>query len=72
MKDIETLTLYISAWNWQILAMIFLMFTLLFLTIVKTLSSVVFTLVGIILFVGCEYISLKRRGEFFEEENYDE
>ena len=70
MEELQTLTLYISTWNWQKLALMFLMFTLLFLTFNASLSSVVFAIVSFSLFIICEYTSLKRRKEFFElEEN---
>jgi len=66
MEDMQTLTLYIAVWNWQKLALMFLMFTLLFLTFTISLNSVVFAIVCFSLFIGCEYQALKRRKELFE------
>lgn len=74
MEDLETLTLYIATWNWQKLALMFLMFTLLFLTFTISLNSVVFAIVCFSLFIVCEYQALKRRKELFElqEEELEE
>lgn len=66
MNDLEDYTKYLSAWCWQILAIIFLCFGFLFLALPTSLISNVFFISFILIFIGCEAMAIKRRKEFYE------
>ena len=69
-KTILTLTNYISVWGWQILSLMFLAFSFLFLAIPRNNKSVIFCVVFFLLFGICEYVSIKRKREFENEYNW--
>lgn len=66
MNDLKDYTMFLSAWNWQILAIMFLCFSLVFLALPYTLMTSVFSISFFFLFIGCEFVSSKRRKEFYE------
>jgi len=65
-NEITILTKYISTWCWQILAIIFLCSSFILLALPKTLSSKVFSISFIIIFLVCEAIVIKRKKEFYD------
>jgi len=65
--NLKLITLYISLWGWQILAVIFLVSTFLMVAIPRNVINLVFTIAFIIIFVFCEYKSLKRKEDFYDE-----
>jgi len=66
MNNFKDYTMFVSVWGWQILAMIFLSFSILFLTLPETLKTNVFFYSFLFLFIGCEVMSIKRKREFYE------
>jgi len=58
---------YISAWNWQILSMLFLCCCLIMLALPRSLITSSFFVALFLIFIVCEYISLKRKQEVQEE-----
>lgn len=68
MNENISLTLFITAWNWQILAILFLCFAFVFLALPQTLMTNVFFVSFIFIFIGCEAMAIKRRKKF--DENY--
>lgn len=66
MSNLEEYTKYLSAWCWQILAIMFLCFGFLFLALPTSLTSNVFFIAFIFIFIGCEIMANKRRKEFYE------
>jgi len=69
MEEVKLITTFITAWGWQILAIIFLCFGFLFLALPKSLTSNVFFVSFIIIFLACEAMVIKRRREFYENES---
>ncbi len=67
MNDLKDYTTFLSVWNWQILAMMFLSFSFVFLSIPRTLMSKVFFVSFFLVFIVCEFMSIKRRREFYED-----
>ena len=67
MNETETLTKYIAAWCWQILAIIFLCSGFIFFALPKTLTSQVFFIAFIVIFLGCEAMAIKRKREFYDD-----
>jgi len=66
MEEMKLYTSFFSAWGWQILAIIFLCFGLLFIALPNSLTTNVFSVSFIVLFGICEAVTLKRRREFYE------
>ena len=64
--DTIMITSFISAWGWQILAMMSLFFSMLFLSLPRTMMTIVFYVALFFVFIGCEFISLKRKSEVQE------
>ena len=60
---------FFSAWGWQILAIIFLTSTCIIVALPINLTTVVFSIVFLSMFIGCEYMALKRKKEFYNENN---
>lgn len=56
---------YTATWNWQILALMFLSFSLLCLALPRDLLTQVFYVAFFLIFLACEYMSLKRKGEVY-------
>lgn len=62
MNDTILITNYIAAWGWQILAMMSLLFSFIFMTL-EGLMADAFYVSLFFVFVGCECMSLKRKKE---------
>jgi len=62
MNDTTLITSYIAAWGWQILAIMSLFFSLVFMTLQGLMADAFFVSLFFI-FVFCEYKSLKRKQE---------
>ena len=58
---------YISAWNWQILSILFLLTSLIMFALPRTLSTQSFYIGLFLVFIGCEFMSLKRKKELKDE-----
>jgi hypothetical protein len=71
MENIKDITLYISIWNWQILAMLFLCSGMICLGLPRNNISFIFFIVFIILFASCEFVSNLRRRQFYNGSNYE-
>lgn len=65
--NLKNLTLFVSLWGWQILAIIFFCSSILVIGLPNKQLSIVFAGVFFILFAVCEYLSFKRRSDFFHE-----
>ena len=65
-NDTLLITKYISAWNYQLLAIMSLFFCFLFLAIGGLISNV-FLVALFLVFAFCEYKSFKMRQEVLEE-----
>ncbi len=63
----KQLTKYIAVWGWQILAIMFLCFTFVFVAMTRTNVTVVFAVSFFLIFAMCEYMSLKRKKELYHE-----
>lgn len=67
MNDLKNYTMFLSAWGWQILSMMFLSFSFVFLAIPRTLMTQSFFVSFFLVFIICEFMSIKRRREFYED-----
>ena len=67
MEEIELITTYISAWFWQIIALMFLLTGFIMFALPRTLTTSAFYVAMILLFIGCEYKGLKRKKEVQNE-----
>ena len=65
MEDIQVLTRFITAWFWQVLAIIFLGFGCVFFVLPTNLKTGVFFVAFIVVALGCEGMALKRRKEVY-------
>ena len=63
--DIELITKFISAWNWQLLAIMFLIASFIVFSIPLTYMGRVTGIAFLFVFFVCEAISIKRRKEVF-------
>ena len=66
MQDTKLITTFITAWCWQILAMIFLCSSFIFIALPNTLTTNVFSVSFIVIFLSCEAMAIKRRKELYE------
>ncbi len=66
MEDVKLITTFITAWCWQILAMIFLCSSFILIALPNTLTTNVFSVSFIVIFLSCEAMVIKRRREFYE------
>jgi len=66
--DFQTLSLYISVWGWQIIAIILFLFSIVLFALPRTLFTLVWAIAAFFNFVFCEIMVLKRRREFYEYE----
>jgi len=66
--DIELITKFISAWNWQLLAIMFLIASFITFSMPLTYIGRVMSIAFLMIFFVCEAISIKRRKEVFENE----
>ena len=63
--DLKSITLYISLWNWNLLAIIFFCFSLLMFVLPRDTRTMVFGVAFFFIFVFCEFKSLKSKQEFY-------
>ena len=66
--EIQLITKYIAVWGYQLIAIIFLVNSLILFSMTRTYINAVFIISLFLLFVFCEYLSLKRKREFYEYE----
>ena len=66
-NELSYLTSYISLWGWQILAMLFLCSSFIVIALPRNLFGFIFGIAFFLTFVLCEYKSLKRKQEFYNE-----
>lgn len=66
MEDWEITTRYISAWNYQLLAIMFLLTMLILMALTRTLFTTVISLSCFILFIVLEFVSFKRQRELLQ------
>jgi len=64
-SDLKPITLYVSVWFWQVLAIVFLCTSFIMIALPRNASTVVFSISLIVIFAVCEYKSFKRREEFY-------
>ena len=62
MDDISLITTYIATWGWQILAIMSLFFSFVFM-VFEGLMADSFYVALFFVFIGCEYMALKRKKE---------
>ena len=67
MEDVTIITKFVTAWCWQILAIMFLCFGFLFVALPNTLTTNVFSVSFILIFLACEGVAIKRRREVYED-----
>ena len=67
MNQIKIITGYISAWGWQLMAMLFLSLALVLFAMPRTLRTSVVYVAFFLVFVFCEYKTLKRKKEIENE-----
>lgn len=65
--NLPHITLYVGLWGWQILAILFLCSSVLMVASLRTPLTIVFSLAFIFIFAFCEYKSLRRKQEFYNE-----
>ncbi len=63
----EKLTNYIAVWCWQIIALMFLIASFIMFALPRTTATSAFYVSFFLIFVGCEYMSLKRKQELQNE-----
>ena len=66
-EETKLITTFISAWAWQILAMLFLCSSLIMFSIERTLITQVMYISLFLIFMCCEFLSLKRKRNVLEE-----
>jgi len=64
----ELVIKYISVWGWQTLAMLFLSSSLIIFSLQRNLISQSLYVALFLIFVGCQFISLKRKKEIYNED----
>lgn len=67
--NLKKITLYIAVWGWQIIGMIFLSASFIFFAMPESVAANVFQVSFFLAFVMCLYMTLKRKREFYEEDN---
>lgn len=65
--ETELLTKYIAAWSWQIIAIIFLTASFIFFSLPRTLKTNALYIAFFLVFIGCEYMALRRKREVYED-----
>jgi len=63
----ELITKYIAVWGWQTLAMLFLSSSLIIFSLPRSLISQSLYVALFLIFAGCQFISLKRKKEIYNE-----
>ena len=58
---------YIAIWAWQILAILFLLTSFIMFVLPRTTATQSFYVALFLIFVGCEYMSLRRKKELQDE-----
>jgi len=66
MEEVTLITKFITAWFWQVLAIIFLCSAFILIALPNTLTTNVFSVSFIIIFLSCEAMAIKRRREVYE------
>ena len=66
--DLELITKFISAWNWQLMAIMFLIASFITFSMPLTYIGRVMSIAFLLIFFVCEGISIKRRREVFDNE----
>ena len=66
--DIKLIYKFISAWNWQLMAIMFLVASLVTFSMPLTYIGRVMSIAFLMIFFVCEGISIKRRREVFANE----
>ena len=65
-EEIKIITLYLAAWFWQVIAMLFLVGGLVVYSFPKTTLNSIISVAMFLVFIGCEFVSFKRRNEIVE------
>ena len=65
--NLGTLSLIIATWGWQLIALMFLCSLIILIALPTTLFTIVFSVALFMCFAGCEYMSLKRKKEVYNE-----
>ena len=66
--DLELITKFISAWNWQLMAIMFLIASFITFSLPETYFGRVMSVAFLFVFFICEGLSIKRRREVFDNE----
>jgi len=66
--DLELITKFISAWNWQLMAIMFLIASFITFSMPLTYIGRVMSIAFLLTFFICEGLSIKRRREVFDNE----
>jgi len=64
-NELKKITQYVALWGWQIFAIIFLCSSFIMFSLPRNLMSFIFGIAFFIVFILCEYKSLKRKQEFY-------
>ena len=64
----EIIMKYIATWCWQLLAIKFLIGAILLFAMPRTLITQSFYVAFFLIFIGCQYMALKRKKELYENE----
>lgn len=59
---------YISAWNWQLLGIMFLIAAMILLSVPRTMISLVLFISALVLATGCFILARQRQKEIFKDE----
>jgi len=66
--DIELITRYVAVWGWQILSIQFLIASFIMFALPRTLITKSFFVGLFLIYIGCQFITLKRRKELMKNE----
>jgi len=66
--DVKLITKYIAAWNWQLIAIMFIIASFITFSLPQTYIGDVMAIAFLFVFFICEAVSIKRRREVFEDE----
>ena len=59
----EIIMKYTAIWGWQIISLMFLIASLIFFALPRTLTTSSFYVAFFLIFAGCEFVTLKRKRE---------
>ena len=65
--NLKKITLYIAVWGWQIMTIIFLSSSFIFFALPSSTATGVFQVSFFLIFIGCLYMTLKRKREFYND-----